>query len=481
MDKDKIKHYFGVDPTSKESLCAQMQRRVEAFLNTAPPGTALPAERIMSESLDISRVTIRNALEPFCKSGRILRQRRNGTIVAPRSFAMNDLNELALGLPWRVTSPSNLRFLSYENLPQQKCFWENAVQHFNGKQSECTVEIVWLSTFLKGNALLDYLEEEEIDLILHSHIYGVNPADLALPLPDYLKTQMQGPDFITDMFPHQEIHQDYFLPLQIVYRDTFWNCELAEQCNLKNVEKRLLNNEKVAMIKEALPYLPAGCSAGSHIWCHLAYQGIVPDKRNSGLLLSVLKQLAELGDHEKSFMTTQQHPLDDVEKFVSGKLLFLDGTTSQIQTVGNPAFHYGQLPFTLPAGSRRMGITVDIAMTKQCHNQEQAEQFLAFLLEPDAQKQVWSRKQGLPVYRPAFEQALQEKYGLGKENSIALLSNTFLFRNLKKKEEASHHFLVFKVRDELNRMMTGDLSPEETARRIINKWERFKKRKLENE
>ena len=111
MTRQEILQYFGVDPNSSVSLREQLENRISAFLDSAPEGMILPAERLLSEVLGISRVTVRSALARHYSSGRIIRQRRRGTLVAAKEKTIRAINELALGLPWKMTaSVRTIRF-----------------------------------------------------------------------------------------------------------------------------------------------------------------------------------------------------------------------------------------------------------------------------------------------------------------------------------------------------------------------------------
>lgn len=475
MDRAEILRYFKVDKSSGESLRSQIEKNLENFLSKVPAGTQLPAERELAQTLDVSRVTVRNALEPFFLSGRILRQRRNGTISAPSNIPKVESNELALGLPWQANPPRSLRFLCYETLPQQRIFWEHTVADFNERSSE-KVELVWLNSCLKGRALLSYLGNEEIDLLLYSTIYGVSLPELARPLPESLRTVYHSQDYVSELFT-DHINDPYRLPLHLAFWTIFWNKNLAKQCGLHRVKEAIAGHSICSLVGEALERLPEDVQAGSHIWCHLAYQGIIPEAPQREKLLEVLHSLAALPDPKRSFMLDQRYSEDDAEKFINGELLFFEGTVAQLQTIPRkPSFVCGEMPFPPAEQCRRMCCSLDAVISHQCRCPDLAEKFLAFLISPEIQQRLLTEKQSIPIVRKIFMQALRDKFNFTGEESLQLLKNSFLFRDLTHAEEAAHYFLIFKVREELRSMMSGTLSPEQCADQIIRRWEIFKKR-----
>jgi DNA-binding GntR family transcriptional regulator len=62
MDKALITELFGIDVNSTVPLRTQLIDRLENFINNSTPGTVIPPERLLAQSLGVSRVTVRNAL-----------------------------------------------------------------------------------------------------------------------------------------------------------------------------------------------------------------------------------------------------------------------------------------------------------------------------------------------------------------------------------------------------------------------------------
>ena len=81
------------------------------------PHDALPSERTLSESLDLSRVTTRKAIDQLVLQGLIVRRGRSGNYIAPRiEQALSRLTSFSEDLRARGFAPSS-RWISRETAP----------------------------------------------------------------------------------------------------------------------------------------------------------------------------------------------------------------------------------------------------------------------------------------------------------------------------------------------------------------------------
>jgi DNA-binding transcriptional regulator YhcF (GntR family) len=476
MDKALITELFGIDVNSTVPLRTQLIDRLENFINNSTPGTVIPPERLLAQSLGVSRVTVRNALAPFLENGSIIRHNHNGTTVAPKAPTNTiKINELATGLPWSFEQNNTLKFLCYETLPLQKIFWKKIVEYFNNVNNDCQIEIVWLDKLLKGKAILNFIKEHEIDIILHSSMYDVPLDLLATKLPSSLqKISTQNEYIFNDM--HIENPQDfqYLLPFQLVYCKTFYNVQLAKKCNLAKVSEHIFENQKINLIAQALTKLPKDKFASSHIWCHLAYQGIVPEEENRQLLQDVLQSMYLVKDYKNSFMLNQDYPCDDVDKFIKGDILFFDGTFPQIQQIGNITFDCKQSISSQVAGSNKFGPAVCIAISSQCRNYEVATKFLNYLISKEVQKDIFEIKQEYPIIKSLFLNSITKQCELTNEQAMVILNKTSLFTNSSNTLMDVSLYYIFKCRNFLKEMMNSEISVEECTNKIIKNWYTFK-------
>lgn len=477
MTETRIAELFSINPTSAEPFRTQLERKLALFINSSAPGTPIPPERILAKCLGISRVTVRNAITPFLTSGRIIRHNRNGTVVAEKQQQEPELNvnELAIGLPWHLAPVVTLKFLCYETLPAQRVFWESVVGEFNAAHTNCQIETVWIDKVLKGQAMRNFITQNGIDIMLHSPMYELPLESLAAELPQDIQDVAEHDQYIFHEIKISEKAQfRRMFPYQIVYSRIFYNNGLAEKCGLKNVSERLFHNDKTGLMREALPKLDKGKTASSHIWCHLAYQGIIPDEKNLPLIMTVLEKLCSVKEFDNAFMLKQEYSLDDAVKFVNGNMLFFNGLSSQLQTVGMPAFNMKQQIAVQLEGTFKFGTPVGIIIAEQCSNREAAGDFIRYLNTDKVQKKVADIKNEFPVKKDLFRYAAEKQCGLDAERADMLLKKTFLFQNTSCDQESAVFFCIFKCRDLLVKMMEGELSAADCAAGILQYWKLFK-------
>ncbi|HWW06110.1 GntR family transcriptional regulator [Collimonas sp.] len=74
------------DAASDTPLYLQLVNRLSEQINSGvwQPDEALPSERILADSLEISRVTARKAIDVLCERGMLIRKRGSGTYITPK-------------------------------------------------------------------------------------------------------------------------------------------------------------------------------------------------------------------------------------------------------------------------------------------------------------------------------------------------------------------------------------------------------------
>ena len=77
---------FKSDPEASSPLYIQLSQKLAQAIRDGEFQTeeALPSERVLSESLDLSRVTARKAIDRLVEQGLIIRKRGSGNYIAPR-------------------------------------------------------------------------------------------------------------------------------------------------------------------------------------------------------------------------------------------------------------------------------------------------------------------------------------------------------------------------------------------------------------
>jgi GntR family transcriptional regulator len=77
---------FQADPQSSSPLYLQLAQQIAQAIRDGHyrPDQALPSERVLSESLSLSRVTARKAIAQLVEQGLVLRRRGSGNYIAPK-------------------------------------------------------------------------------------------------------------------------------------------------------------------------------------------------------------------------------------------------------------------------------------------------------------------------------------------------------------------------------------------------------------
>ena len=176
METAEIIAFLEVDKASGIPLKTQLEQKLDALLSRLEPKTVLPPERLMAEKLNISRVTVRNAMQKFFEQGRIVRHGRLGTMVSPKSEPekLKKYNPMALGSAWTGNSHYPLKFLLYEDLAPQKKFWTETVESYNAQNPDFPVEIVWMTSISDATRIANIIEEKSIDILLDSFLFDLD-------------------------------------------------------------------------------------------------------------------------------------------------------------------------------------------------------------------------------------------------------------------------------------------------------------------
>ena len=484
MDTEGILDFLRIDMSSDTPLRTQLEARIDALLRKLESGTHLPPERLIAERLKISRVTVRNALQKFYEQGKITRHGRRGTMVAPMAEQdkLKDYNLMALGASWVSNSPYSLKFLLYENLPPQKKFWSEVVDSFNAGNPDFHVEIVWMESSSDAARIREIIEEKEIDLLLDSHLFGLEQEQYFHRFSDEFRKQLSSAEYLFDLLP---ACPEYCLPVNIVVPMLFWNCELAEKCGFP-MKSAVISGRFADLAARSMKKLPKDVFACGRVWDYFSYTATPEAMDSPEQLQRILEEIAEAGkkaadNADRLFMTSQKDLLEHVELFLRGKLLCLPAQMTFLQIFDEPSFSYGKQPFPKQSGEKLAADYIAVAITRNCLNTAAAEQFLAYLLSPKVQKKCAEIKKSIPVRYEDCSHMLVGEYGYGSEQVKGFLES--LQFGLPQKNNLQRLFLRFCihfVREELHKLLQGTLSSEEAARIIMSKWQRFRKSEERN-
>ncbi|MFE2872322.1 GntR family transcriptional regulator [Embleya sp. NPDC059259] len=79
----------GLEPSARVPKYYRLKRHLQELTNTQPPGTPVPPERTLAAQFDISRTTVRQALQELVIEGRLERAQGRGTFVAKPKVAQS--------------------------------------------------------------------------------------------------------------------------------------------------------------------------------------------------------------------------------------------------------------------------------------------------------------------------------------------------------------------------------------------------------
>lgn len=101
---------FKPDSRDSSPLYVQLSRKLAEAIRDGHylADEALPSERLLSESLDVSRVTARKAIDQLVEQGLVVRRRGSGNYIAPRiEPSMTRFTNLSEDLDSRGRTPSS--------------------------------------------------------------------------------------------------------------------------------------------------------------------------------------------------------------------------------------------------------------------------------------------------------------------------------------------------------------------------------------
>jgi GntR family transcriptional regulator len=107
---DSVVFEFKPDPGDSSPLYLQLARKLGQSIRDGryQPDEALPSERVLAESLDVSRVTARSAIDQLVEQGLVIRRRGSGNYIAPRfEQPLSQLTSFSEELRRRGYTPSS--------------------------------------------------------------------------------------------------------------------------------------------------------------------------------------------------------------------------------------------------------------------------------------------------------------------------------------------------------------------------------------
>lgn len=470
MNNTEIKKYFAVDTASGEHLKEQMRKRVEGFINTHEAGTRLPSGRDMVEALDISRITVRNAMQSFFDSGAIISRGRHGVFIAEksRSSILKDIHPMAMGGGVSVSKIQTLKLLLYENIPFQKAFWEEIIRRFNKHSQSFRVQIEWLPQTVNQNDFEEYLRNCHVDLFQHA--VNHNSEKSAQKLPDELINMINQPEYRHEVFPPEmKPLFKHMLPVHFNLNFIYWNADLAKAVGLNDIRQRIRRNELSALLAEATAKLPDGKTACGHIWDRLAFMGQPANLEdiNEEYFIRQLSRIFQYDNAGATYIYRQQYPMEAVENFHAGKQLFLDSIPTHAYVFGNNTnFELSCEPCPLLDGNRQYTAAMGLGISRNSSNYHGGVEFIRFMLSEEAQEFLASAKSCPPVLRGAAGRIPQTSPQLE-----TLLQRYRIYDPYSQSQECLFmNYLTYHTRNILQQLCEKSISIEDAASTMFKNW-----------
>ena len=468
METADIQKYFSVNHASGRTLTSQLENRIARFIEKHENGTLLPPEETLAKVLNVSRVTVRNALKPFLEKSLIVREVRKGTRICKSATgrdAAEPIDPLALGMVWRSVPKKTLRFLSYEMLPLQQSFWNRVVWEYARQNPEVQIKIIPMKAALLSRNFSDLMQEEQIDLFLHSYSYSEPFSELAQPLPEELRSRMAGPEFLSSAESFRKNPAfDYLLPLNISSSVVAWNVELAERIGLKDIRRRLEQGELLELIREAAALLPENCYASGHAWDLLALSGFPASGSEMDKLERRLLQMEKTLKTPRACIVSPTHSLEELlKKFAAGSILFLLTQLTTFFAKGEPTVSFDLFPVEPEPGCRNLILPLNIAISRFTTETEEAVKFMNFLISPQVQKWTALIKRSAPIRRENFCGFMKKEFQYTPEQAESWLQKHKLFNSHFSHEENYYRFVTFDCRGELEGIADGQCPVEKAV------------------
>lgn len=469
MNSAEIKNYFAVNTASGEHLKEQMRKRLEEFISTHEAGTRLPSGRDMVEALEISRITVRNAMQSFFDSGAIVSRGRHGVFIAEKSPSdiLKDIHPMALG-GLSIKKTKTLKLLLYENSPMQKAFWDEIVRRFNKYSQPCQVQIEWLPQLVNHDEFDKYLSHCQADVF--QHVVNHSTAEVAQKLPDELIALINQSAYRHELFP-PEIKKLFrnLLPIHFNLNFIYWNADLAKTLGMNDIRQRIRRNELPELLAEAAGKLPDGKIACGHIWDRLTFMGLPasPQETNEEYFIRQLSRIFQYDNAGKTYIYRQQHSFEAVENFHAGKQLFLDGLPARTFIFGNTNFELSYEPCPLLADNCQYTAAMGLGITRNSSHYQGGVEFIRFVLSEEAQELLASVKSCPPMLRGAAVRVLQTPMELEK-----MLQRYRVYDPYSQSAECRlENYLTYHIRHELEQLCEKNISIEDAAKAMFKNWQ----------
>lgn len=471
ISKEEMREHFILEQGSGIPLHQQLFEHLMQYIRTLPPGSVLPSERFLAESLGISRVTVRKALAELAQHGIVESRGRLGTVTRTMESTQTEtqpastIHEMALGLPF-LSAPPQVKLLLFENIPAQARYWETVVARYNDASRSCRISLEWLPLSVKAPQFFHFLQQNKVDIFQYAYRAIANQA--AQALPEQLQNFCRSRNHLYNLAQNKP-ETAHLLPFDRSFFITFLNPNLLEICGETGAVGDFTLDHFPQLFNRMHDQLPTGCHVAGRCWDYARFELQMDDPDPLAAIKRFGRRYAGAIKQPKYFLTEQQRPLDSLEKFWAGKLLSLCILTTHYAAMEQHASFTPEICVLRPhIPISPMGLGIH----KNSPFPNEAADFLAFLHEPDQQWLLGSIKQTIPPDSGIWRQLARENYHLP-----AAEADSFFARNCPVNQAQMRHiercqeFIVHQIRIELKQYLSGELALPEVLRQCRDKWQ----------
>ncbi|OGV48441.1 MAG: hypothetical protein A2X49_15935 [Lentisphaerae bacterium GWF2_52_8] len=461
MTHKEIVRNFAVDKDGATPIYEQLRVRLEQFIADSPPGTRIAPERDMAEALEVSRNTVKAAVEDLAERNLLTRHGRRGTFTNPQGGALRlgseKLHPMNLhGLFVAPPPGGELKILLFENYPPQRRFWENAVDKFNGRHAfSARAHIEYLPADISGPEILGYAANRQADIMQLNPDSGM-PSELLRPLPSDIGSFMDDPVLSwSKCFEGAPGFAKRCLPVHFNFWGVFYNRTLAEICGISGLEESLRKPDIFAVLRELRKKLPSEFELCTEPCDLLLSRGWVPGHTRD-VLLDDIRLLAGLRDENIIKPLSLSDWTARMRELAEGRQLLLFGWSNlALNFFSSDDAVIAFTPLAPVSGRFSLNGGSFMGISSKSRYPDKAEDFLRFLLEEDIQRDIFNMMQSSPLSRrsAAF---MSERFGNWTEKECAgLLGNVRVF-----KHSFWSHLIGSWLSGAVLDVMQGRLSPE---------------------
>ncbi|MBO9604542.1 MAG: extracellular solute-binding protein [Paenibacillaceae bacterium] len=389
--------------------------RVQIFSGAIQPGQFLLSENEMCHKYQLSRTSVRKALQELLDEGLIVKIHGKGTMVAPEAGAAGGVKTLVIAAPFSGFAKKGLPIL---------------IREFHKRHPGVQVKVLPVPQQIESyyKSLVELGAEPDIGFVIDSDFQRLH-LDLWSPLDDFTATGLfdDVPQPIVDVFSQD----GRLLAAPITYSPIF-----------------------LAYNKTLFDYY--GIETPAHAWTQEQFvetaQALTRDIDGDGMpelygfavnsdlnrwSVMVMRQWSAFGadrhnplrthDMVQAFRFLQQlmyrHkvcPLYAVSNHYLTQELFEENRIAMILTstfmMSGMAPHYGIAPLPRSFGDGSMLIVNGLQLFRESKNKELAKQFIRFCLEPESQR-IMAQETGLLALSTAIN---REVFGEDRMEALAI-------------------------------------------------------------